>query len=353
MKNHLTKVLLLSAAVFAAAPQRAQTPPGYTISGEVRDAAGQKVFRVRVCAVPDVLAPGRFFPCVSTNADGRFLIRVREPGRYRLYTDKESDGYVGQFHPFYRNPSVPVPEVTLGGGNPAAQVFVPLGPKNGLLTGGSVDATTGLPVEAVTFVMCRADDPRVCFNTSAKNERGTFKVSAPLVPFTLRVEAEGYDDWNGLDGREGAAGNVSVPPGEELAMAVRLRRRADAAGAPLSEAEKTPGVNLPAPAQASPADGAVLDRYPRTTRLEWAAVEGAASYAVEVDYCKGGRQYSEGCFDPQPLSVSDNPPTRGITGTTYEFDFIGMCPGRWRVWAVARDGREGFKSPWRRFVYTK
>ena len=31
--------------------------------------------------------------------------------------------------------------------------------------------------------------------------------------------------------------------------------------------------------------------------------------------------------------------------------FVGAQPGRWRVWAVDKEGREGFKSPWRLFVY--
>jgi len=36
-----------------------------------------------------------------------------------------------------------------------------------------------------------------------------------------------------------------------------------------------------------------------------------------------------------------------------EFSFVGAQPGRWRVWAVDKEGREGFKSPWRRYVYNQ
>jgi len=42
----------------------------------------------------------------------------------------------------------------------------------------------------------------------------------------------------------------------------------------------------------------------------------------------------------------------GIVGTTYEFMFIGAQPGRWRV-AMDREGREGFKSPWRVFIHER
>jgi len=39
--------------------------------------------------------------------------------------------------------------------------------------------------------------------------------------------------------------------------------------------------------------------------------------------------------------------------TSYEFRFIGAQPGRWRVWGVDKEDREGFKSAWRNFVYLR
>ena len=98
-----------------------------------------------------------------------------------------------------------------------------------------------------------------------------------------------------------------------------------------------------------------FDYYPRHTRLEWAPVEGAASYSVGVDFCNGRRGDAQGCTDPQPLSglMKLNPKTSGIEGTAYEFDFIGAQPGLWHVWAVDAQGREGFKSPRRLFTYLR
>jgi hypothetical protein len=49
--------------------------------------------------------------------------------------------------------------------------------------------------------------------------------------------------------------------------------------------------------------------------------------------------------------MPDNPLMTKLNSTSYEFGFAGAQPGRWRVWAVDKDGREGFKSPWRTFVY--
>lgn len=42
-----------------------------------------------------------------------------------------------------------------------------------------------------------------------------------------------------------------------------------------------------------------------------------------------------------------------VASPGYKFDFVGAQPGRWRVWAVDNEGREGEKSPWRTFTYTK
>jgi hypothetical protein len=41
-----------------------------------------------------------------------------------------------------------------------------------------------------------------------------------------------------------------------------------------------------------------------------------------------------------------------ITGTSYNFNFVGKQPGRWRVWAVSATGEGGPKSGWWTFEYT-
>ena len=94
---------------------------------------------------------------------------------------------------------------------------------------------------------------------------------------------------------------------------------------------------LNAPAPLTPADGAVFGHYPRSTTLTWEAVPGASAYVVEVEYDGGGWT---------PLT------SEMLTSTSFTFDFVGMQPGRWRVWALDGDGVEGDKSPWRVFEYT-
>jgi hypothetical protein len=343
-------VLTLAALALLAAP------PAYLITGQVQDEKGVPACGVRVCAFVegfDPKKPNVRIPCALSDQRGQFTIDVGAPGKYTLYYYSDGNGYWTPYLPFFRSPSSPAPEVSLGESSATASVNVTMLPKNGLLVGKGVDASTGLPVDHLEFVLCHADAPEVCWRKNARSEEGEFRIPAAHVPFTIRVRAEGYEDWLGPEGGEREAA-VSVAPETRRELDVRLKRSAGAEGSALSESEKQAGVNLLAPAQTAPAEGAVFDYYPRHTRLEWSPVEGAVSYSVEVDYCSGRRR-GAGCADPQPLftQMRVNPKTSGVGGTAYEFDFIGAQPGRWRVWAVDAQGREGFKSPWRLFVYLK
>lgn len=349
--------LIAAGILLSAALASASAPPAYVIRGRVSDGRGAAACGARVCALAedfDPQKPGVFIPCALSDKEGQFAMGVPRPGRYTLVYDLHANGYESTYVPFFRSPSFPAPEVSLDEGHATASVNITLMPKNGRLVGRGLDASTGLPVDNLEFVMCHAGAPEVCWRRSARSAEGEFNVPAAHVPFTVRVRAEGFEDWLGPDGGEVGA-PLEVAPDTRRELNVRLRRSAAAAGRELSEAEKREGVHLPAPAQTAPAEGAVFDHYPRRTRLEWAPVEGAVSYAVEVDFCSGWRGGAPGCPDPQPLSnqMKFNPPAGGIEGTAYEFAFVGAQPGRWRVWAVDREGRAGFKSPWRLFVYRR
>jgi hypothetical protein len=101
---------------------------------------------------------------------------------------------------------------------------------------------------------------------------------------------------------------------------------------------------LSAPKLVSPEDLSHFDHFPRTTVLVWNAVPGAAGYRVETDYQYSGKWWSEDHGKSYAVEV---------TATTYIFDFVGAQPGRWRVWAFDARGREGAKSEWREFVYSR
>ena len=111
------------------------------------------------------------------------------------------------------------------------------------------------------------------------------------------------------------------------------------------------GAVLPAPEQTLPEEGRVFDSLPRTTAIGWKPVSGAASYTVELDClhcCESGRW----CSDlGRPWKVVRGIPA--VRSPGYKFEFTGAQPGRWRVWAVDNEGREGEKSPWRTFQYAR
>jgi hypothetical protein len=94
------------------------------------------------------------------------------------------------------------------------------------------------------------------------------------------------------------------------------------------------------PQQLTPTDGTVFSHYPRRTELRWKGVPSAKSYTVEYQY-KSGNQWSKSIIK------------RGITETNYVFSFVGAQPGRWRVWAVLKNGKETAKTGWWEFRYTR
>jgi hypothetical protein len=105
---------------------------------------------------------------------------------------------------------------------------------------------------------------------------------------------------------------------------------------------------LATPAQQSPRDGSRFSHHPRQTRLQWAPVEGAASYTVEVD-CYQCCRSNAWCTDiGKAYKVQPS-----LRATSYNFNFAGAQPGRWRVWAVDKNGRAGAKSGWWKFSYTR
>jgi len=326
----------------------------YIISGQVNDNGGKAVCGVRICAFAadfDPNEPNVFIPCALSDERGQFTITVNKASKYKVFYLNGAPGFISPYRPFFRQPSALIPEVVLDDANVRASVTISMLPKNGSLAGKSVDNKTGLPVESMEFILCHAANPEICWQTNAKNSHGNFEVPTPHVPFTVRIKADGFDDWLGPNGDKEMP--ISVAPETKAELAVFLKRSDASAGKAVSDSEKQIGLHLPAPVQMSPANDVVYDHYPRRTKLEWSPVEGAVSYKVEVDYCAGDVKKRSGCVNPQPLQMKNNPPTFGIVNTSYEFDFVGANPGRWRVWAVDKEGREGFRSPWRRFVYLK
>jgi hypothetical protein len=244
-------------------------------------------------------------------------------------------------------------QVNLDDANREARVSLAMPRKNGVLLVQVVDGSTRLPVELLSASICPLDRTTGCPGDLIRSDMGEYRIYAPPRPFHLKINAPNYQEW--IQSEDG--GTIAPETSRELVIAIL--RQPGAKGMALTDREKGPGLYLAAPVQLAPAENEKFDHFPRTTTLKWAKVEGAVSYEVEVDYCQGlgapaGRLLNE-CLRPAPHVFSFNPAMKQNTtqDTTYTFSFIGAQPGRWRVWAVDEEGRNGFKSPWRMFSYAR
>jgi hypothetical protein len=341
----------------------AQSPSPYTVTGGLRDETGRLFPGATVCAIP---ADGgvvrvRDKICAETDAQGRFIINLTQAGKYQVTGEKIAEGYMPPYLPLYRDPHSQIPEIVVGDDSRNASASLALGPKSGLITGKVIDEAADTPVQDFVVWVWNARDPNARYHDVVKGSRspGRFKLFAPPVPFRLRVTAEGYEDWvmgGGVlvsaSGPRKGPGSLLVRAGSTADFAVYLKRKDQALVEPTKNGDEK---RLPAPAQLSPPDNAVFDLFPRATKLEWSPVAGAVSYALEVESCwnpspaSHSRLPDDGeCINPSPYLEKV-----GVIDTTLEFFFKGAQPGRWRVWAIDRDHRLGFKSQWRRFTYQK
>ena len=106
-----------------------------------------------------------------------------------------------------------------------------------------------------------------------------------------------------------------------------------------------PAPPLAVPALVAPPDAALLTNIPRTAALEWAAVAGAARYAIQVD-CFDCCRTGAWCSDVLP-----SPPLATSVATRYVATVPGDNRARWRVWAIDSRSREGPKSEWRHLSF--
>ncbi len=348
--HRITSILLVPGIPVIFSMAFAQSPAYYSIRGDVRDAFGEFVSGVRVCASYISPEPRKYVVCARSDEKGRFTLKLTKHGRYSVSYDKVSDRYMPQNRAYYRDPSAPIPVVDLDDNSPTSIISLSLSARSGVVTGKAIDTQTQLPVEDIQITMCHVDSSQACFSMSAKNIKGEFRVLASLVPFTLKITADGYEDWFGMTGSNAP---IYVPSDTTLELSVRLRRRKETIDSALSESEKQVGTHLPAPVQLSPQENVVFNHFPRITKLKWEPVEGAVSYTVEIDFCEWNALRKPDCVNPQPLRLKENPTTTGIVTTSYEFLFIGAQPGRWRVWSTDKEGRAGFRSTWRTFIYLR
>ena len=332
-------ILFSMAFAFAQEPRR-------MVTGQVIDQNGEGVGGASVCAHPALHEPS--INCAVSGPDGTYRLIPRKDGRFFMIAEKREQDHYSQWRGYFRHPDSPPSEIEIGPSSPTANVNVKLPPPNGILAGRSVDAATGLPVDAVSFELCHAGR-KACSTFSARNDQGTFRLPAAHVSMTVKATAYGYEDWHGPNGEKSIP--FEVASGVTREFTINLKRKPWAVGKAMHETEKSAATHLPAPEMLSPADQARIEIFPRDTRIEWSAVEGAVQYGVEVEFCYGRDRQT--CSDPQPLRAATINAREGGPVYFYDFKFVGAQPGRWRVWGVDKNSEAGFKSPWRTIFYLR
>jgi photosystem II stability/assembly factor-like uncharacterized protein len=134
---------------------------------------------------------------------------------------------------------------------------------------------------------------------------------------TLTAATYGRGIWRIRPGIVARLVGPPSPAPEEVPMAAGLR--------------VDPAVAAPVPL--TPADGAVIDLFPRKTLVTVQPVPGAMGYQVEF--------------------AAEGAPSLGASSTTPEIEFeaAGMGSGKWRVWAILPDGLRTVPSAWHAIRY--
>lgn len=318
-----------------------QAQQRFVITGQVVDQNGSPVSCASVYAYPDQLF-GQL-PSALADSSGNFSIEVENTGKYRLTATKSSEQYAPLISSLHYPSSGAMPEAVVKAEQPAPFVIVRLGPRAGILTGSVVDAATQTYIRRFHVRVCRVEGQKYCHQELFAGNLGRFQILIPATPILIEAFADGYQDWQKTDDGNQQPAPLTVASGQTVELTIQL----------IKLGTSTDGLPKPlaAPQQLSPANGTEFDHFPRVTKLEWSAVPGAASYAVEIDFCDG--LVRKECSDPHTLEGRALPPTSGIEGTSYEFSFVGAQPGRWRVWAVDSQGWAGAKSDWSWFVYRR
>lgn len=95
----------------------------------------------------------------------------------------------------------------------------------------------------------------------------------------------------------------------------------------------------------TPTEGQSFGNYPRIMTMTWNAVDdpSGVTYRVSIQ-----DQLPNGTWEDDTGYGCDG----SITGTTCQFNFVGMNPGRIRIQAVDGAGNASDFSAWRNFTYT-
>ena len=212
-KNKARLTLPFTFLFFVTVFAHAQTPEG-SIRGTVLADDGSPVANAHVYA--EVMRGSKILTVLNTKADdlGIFAVSQLGIGEYRIYADKQEDGYLST------RPDIFTPDpflvVALSPGSPTATTVIHFGPKAAIITGWVRDSATGKSI-AARLSLAPAD--RHAWSTTGTAGRFRFRLAIPAdTPVNFGACAEGYKPWFYAD-----PSDPSRPAALELESATKLK----------------------------------------------------------------------------------------------------------------------------------
>ena len=159
-------------------------------------------------------------PTVETDAEGHYIFKRLDYGRYAVAPAKPADGYPTPWyvpnctHTKYR-------EIELSDENQSAKLDLRFGKKAGVLVGTVTDADSGNPVDANVEFRCIVDPSQFVSGSGLTNAR--FRVLVPSdTPVSMTVSQKGFQNWEFT--RNGVVEPILLAPGEILTLEIRLKK---------------------------------------------------------------------------------------------------------------------------------
>jgi hypothetical protein len=221
-------------------------------------------------------------------------------------------------------------------GNPGAMLLHPVTPCR-LLDTRNTNATFGGPQPAGGSTRLVPVPSRAC---GTPPDAKAYSLNITVVP----DEPLGYlSAWPGVspqpfvstlnsDGRV-VANAAIVPAGDNATVAIFVTNRTHVVVDVNGFFTQTNP--LPPPSRIGPVDGAVFNIFPRTFVYSWNPVPGATRYGLQIEYCQPGRTDCRAWF------------LTSTTASSVTHNFVGLQPGRWRVWSIDDvTGEVSARSTW-------
>jgi Carboxypeptidase regulatory-like domain len=194
---------------------------GYgSIEGTVTDEGGMVISGATVYAFSIRRPTASAIPSAETDAEGHYIFKRLDYGRYAVAPAKPADDYPTPWH-VPNCAHMKYPEIELSDENQSAKFDLRFGKKAGVLVGTVTDADSGNPIDANVEFRCIVDPNEFVSGSGLTNAR--FRVLVPSdTPVSMTVSQTGFENWHFT--RNGVVEPILLAPGETLTLEIRLKK---------------------------------------------------------------------------------------------------------------------------------